>query len=184
MPIHGSPWYSRMICIRAMPKTWHSRSVSTYAPTATRETAPRSERTLCIGLRIGALLRPASVGQDKAATEPIGKEILELNGEAAPVLGCLHQRDGTQIVDTWIVWAQADAIAGGCPALHVAQPTETPSGTTGLSRTLTLTPTNDLYTLTLLSATNQNSVQPNDFSYQIGGPPLIVVENLLTPNKA
>ena len=55
------------------------------------------------------------------------------------------------------------------------------SATAGLSRTLTLTPTNGLYTLTLPPATNQNNSDPGDLSYQIGGPPIIVVEKDTQP---
>lgn len=55
------------------------------------------------------------------------------------------------------------------------------STTTGLSRTLILTPTQGLYYLTLPPATNQNSLQPDDASYQIGGPPLILVEKDTLP---
>jgi hypothetical protein len=60
--------------------------------------------------------------------------------------------------------------------LHWIEMTPTVSGTTGLSRTLTLTPTEGVYTLTLLPATNQNSVLPDDPTYQIGGPPYLLVE--------
>lgn len=65
---------------------------------------------------------------------------------------------------------------GETARLYWIEPTETVSGTTGLSRTVTLTPTNGLYNLTLRPATNQNSSQPDDRSYQVGGPPLILVE--------
>ncbi len=65
---------------------------------------------------------------------------------------------------------------GETAQLYWIEPTETLSGTTGFSRTLTLTPTNGLYTLTLAPATNQNSAQPDDPSFQIGGSPFILVE--------
>lgn len=70
---------------------------------------------------------------------------------------------------------------GQMARLYWIEPTETLSGTTGLSRTVTLTPTNDLYSLTLLPATNQNSGQPDDRAYQVGGPPLILVEEDTKP---
>jgi len=49
------------------------------------------------------------------------------------------------------------------------------------SRTSTLTPTNGIYTLTLLPATNQNSPLPDDPTYQIGGPPYLLVEQDTQP---
>jgi hypothetical protein len=70
---------------------------------------------------------------------------------------------------------------GDVARLYWIEPTESPAGTTGLSRTLTLTPTNGLYNLTLLPATNQNDGQVDDSSYQIGGPPVMVVERDIRP---
>jgi hypothetical protein len=67
--------------------------------------------------------------------------------------------------------------------LYWIEPTDTLSGTTGLSRTLTLTPTNGLYTLTLPAATNRNGAQPGDTSYQIGGQPFILVERDTLPPR-
>lgn len=65
---------------------------------------------------------------------------------------------------------------GAQAQLHWIELTETVSGTTGLSRTMTLTPTEGLYTLTLPPATNRNSVLPDDPLYQIGGPPYLLIE--------
>lgn len=65
---------------------------------------------------------------------------------------------------------------GNSAQLYWIESTRTVSGTTGLSRTLTLTPTHGLYTLTLAPATNQNGEQSNDPTFQIGGPPVILVE--------
>ncbi len=58
------------------------------------------------------------------------------------------------------------------------------SGTTGLSRTLTLTPNQGVYTLTLPPATNQNAVSSNDPTYQIGGRPYLLVERDTLPPQA
>jgi hypothetical protein len=65
---------------------------------------------------------------------------------------------------------------GPTAQLYWIEPAKTLSGTTGLSRSLTLTPTHGLYTLTLPPATNQNGAEPDDLTYQIGGPPFILVE--------
>lgn len=70
----------------------------------------------------------------------------------------------------------AISATGESAQLYWVAPTQTISGVTGLSRTLTLTPTDGLYHLTLPPATNQNSLEPGDTSYQIGGPPFILVE--------
>ncbi len=70
---------------------------------------------------------------------------------------------------------------GSTARLYWVEPTASVSGSTGISRTLTLTPTNNLYNLTLRPATNQNSHQPDDRSYQVGGPPLILVEEDTAP---
>ena len=61
-------------------------------------------------------------------------------------------------------------------ALYWVEPVSSPQGTTGISRTLTLTPTNGVYTLTLSPATNQNSGKENDTEYYIGGPSYLLVE--------
>jgi hypothetical protein len=65
---------------------------------------------------------------------------------------------------------------GESAQLYWIEPTETLSGVTGLSRTLTLTPTNGFYNLTLPPATNQNGADPADPTYQIGGLAFILVE--------
>lgn len=63
------------------------------------------------------------------------------------------------------------------------EPTLTLSGTTGLSRTLTLTPTGGVYSLTLPRATNQNGADPADPTFQIGGQPFILVERDTQPPR-
>jgi len=60
--------------------------------------------------------------------------------------------------------------------LYWIEPISSPLGTTGISRTLTLTPTSGIYTLTLPPATNQNSGKPGDTNYYIGGRPYLLVE--------
>ena len=56
-----------------------------------------------------------------------------------------------------------------------------PLGTTGISRTLTLTPIGGVYTLTLPPATNQNSDPPSTTEYFIGGRPYLLVERDTLP---
>jgi len=60
-------------------------------------------------------------------------------------------------------------------------PSGTEWGTTGISRTLALTPAGGLYTLTLPPATNQNSGVPTDTNYYIGGRPYLLVERDTLP---
>ena len=74
---------------------------------------------------------------------------------------------------------------GETAQLYWIEPTFSPLGTTGISRTLTLSPTNGVYTLTLPAATNQNSGVPTDTNYYIGGRPYILVErDTLTPTSS
>jgi hypothetical protein len=56
-----------------------------------------------------------------------------------------------------------------------------PPDTTGISRTLTLVPTQGVYTLQLPAATNQNSDIPGDTAYYIGGRPYLLVERDTIP---
>ena len=55
---------------------------------------------------------------------------------------------------------------------------------TGIRRTLTLTPTAGVYTLTLPPATNQNAFQAGDTGYHIGGRPYLLVERDTRPPRA
>lgn len=89
-----------------------------------------------------------------------------------------------------VLWASQGLTAtasvsatGQAAQLYWVEPTETLSGTSGLSRTLTLTPTNGLYTLTPPPATNRNGAQPGDTTYQIGGQPFILVERDTLPPR-
>jgi len=65
--------------------------------------------------------------------------------------------------------------------LYWIEPISSPLGTTGITRTLTLTPTGGVYTLTLPRATNRNSGIPGDTSYYIGGRPYLLVERDTLP---
>lgn len=95
--------------------------------------------------------------------------------------------DKSRLVVLWAsqgLTATASLSATGETAqLYWVEPSETLSGTTGLSRTLTMTPTNGAYTLTLPAATNRNGAQPGDSTYQIGGQPFIVVERDTRPPR-
>jgi hypothetical protein len=93
--------------------------------------------------------------------------------------------DRSRLVVLWAtqsltITASLSATAGSAQ-LYWVEPTQTLSGTTGLSRTLTLTPTNGLYTFILPPATNQNGADPNDPTFQIGGPPFVLVERDTQP---
>ncbi len=70
---------------------------------------------------------------------------------------------------------------GGTGQLYWIEPISSPQGTTGITRTLTLTPTTGVYTLTLPPATNRNSGIPGDTSYYIGGRPYLLVERDTLP---
>lgn len=72
---------------------------------------------------------------------------------------------------------------GETAQLYWVEATNSLSGTTGLSRTLTLTPTNGRYTLLLPPATNQNGADPNDLTFQIGGQPFILAERDTQPPR-
>ncbi|MFN8455399.1 MAG: carboxypeptidase regulatory-like domain-containing protein [Anaerolineae bacterium] len=95
--------------------------------------------------------------------------------------------DQSRLVVLWatqgVTTTAAISATGPSAQLLWVEPTSTISGLTGLSRTLTLTPTDGLYTLTLPPATNQNSLQPDDASYQIGGLPFILVERDTQPPR-
>jgi len=78
---------------------------------------------------------------------------------------------------------------GDTGQLYWIEPISSPLGTTGITRTLTLTPTlvlsvsegTGVYTLTLPRATNRNSGLPGDTNYYIGGRPYLLVERDTLP---
>jgi len=70
---------------------------------------------------------------------------------------------------------------GDTGQLHWIEPTSSPLGTTGISRTLTITPTAGVYTFTLPPATNRNSGIPGDTNYYIGGRPYLLIERDTLP---
>ncbi len=96
-----------------------------------------------------------------------------------------REDDTSRLLALWAtggVTVTATVSATGQTAqLYWVEPTSSPSGTTGISRTLTLTPTNGVYTLTLPAATNQNSGLPGDSNYYIGGRPYLLVERDTLP---
>jgi hypothetical protein len=130
--------------------------------------------------------RPAYAAYQLAATEfrdlsPLWRE----QQEEQDRLAFYRPDDRSRLV---VLWARQGltvtttlAATGNSAQLYWLEPDEQPADPIGLSQTLTLTPTNDLYSLTLRPATNQNGLQPGDSSYQIGGPPLIVVEQDTRP---
>ena len=70
---------------------------------------------------------------------------------------------------------------GETAQLYWIEPILSPPDTTGISRTLTLAPSNGVYTLTLPAATNQNSGISGDTNYYIGGRPYLLVERDTLP---
>ena len=73
---------------------------------------------------------------------------------------------------------------GDTGQLYWVESISSPLGTTGISRTLTLTPSSGVYTLTLPPATNQNSDPPSTTEYFIGGRPYLLVErDTLSPTS-
>jgi len=89
--------------------------------------------------------------------------------------------DASRVLVLWAtggVTATATVNATGEGAqLYWIEPVYSPLGITGITRTLTLTPTHGTYTLTLPEATNQNSGIPGDTNYYIGGRPYLLVES-------
>ena len=70
---------------------------------------------------------------------------------------------------------------GDTGQLYWIESISSPLGATGITRTLTLTPTSGVYTLTLPPATNQNSDPPSTTEYFIGGRPYLLVERDTLP---
>jgi hypothetical protein len=99
-----------------------------------------------------------------------------------------REDDASRVLVAWAttgVTATATiSAAGEIAQLYWIETTAAASQTASLSQSLTLTPTDGLYTLTLPPATNQNSPLPNDLSYQIGGPPYLLVEQDTRPPTA
>ena len=94
--------------------------------------------------------------------------------------------DSSRVLALWatggITVTATVSATGRMGQLYWIEPISSPLGTTSISRTLTLTPTGGVYTLTLPPATNRNSGIPGDPNYYIGGRPYILVEtDTLTP---
>ncbi len=75
----------------------------------------------------------------------------------------------------------AISATGNAGQLYWIEPISSPLGTSGITRTLTLTPTGGAYTLTLPPATNQNSGILYDANYYIGGRPYLLIERDTRP---
>jgi len=93
--------------------------------------------------------------------------------------------DGSRVLVLWATEgapAAATINATGQEAeLHWIEPMFSPPDTTGILRTMTLTPADGIYTLTLPQATNQNSYPPSTTDYFIGGRPYILIERDTLP---
>jgi hypothetical protein len=126
------------------------------------------------------LARPAYAAYQVAATQ--FRELLPLwrsKQYQYDTLAFYRPGDRSRVLVMWarqgLTVTTTISATGPQAQLYWVEPHQTISGTTGLSRSLTLTPTNGVYNLTLAPATNQNGAT-DEVSYQIGGPPLILVE--------
>ncbi len=88
--------------------------------------------------------------------------------------------DGARLMALWatdgVTVTTTISATAATAQLYWIEPLSSTLGITGISRTLTLTPSGGVYTLTLPAATNQNSGIPGDSHYYIGGRPYLLVE--------
>jgi hypothetical protein len=93
--------------------------------------------------------------------------------------------DNSRVLALWatggVTVTATVSATGDTGQLYWIEPISSPLGTTGITRTLTLTPTNGVYTLALPLATNRNSGMPGDTNYYIGGRPYLLVERDTLP---
>jgi len=130
--------------------------------------------------------RPAYAAYQLAAgqfrdPDPLWRE----KGNGRDQIAFYRADDRSRVLSVWAtggVTATATVSATGESAqLYWIEPISSSVGTTGISRTLTLTPTAGLYTLTLPPATNRNSGRPGEADYYIGGRPFLLVERDTLP---
>jgi hypothetical protein len=97
--------------------------------------------------------------------------------------------DQSRVLALWatggVTVTTAVSATGDTGQLYWIEPISSPLGITGITGTLTLTPTSGVYTLTLPPATNQNSwenwIGEDDPNYYIGGQPYLLVERDTLP---
>lgn len=133
--------------------------------------------------------RPAYAAYQLAAQE--FRDVVPLWRKRAPTydqVAFYRPGDASRVLVLWAtggVTATATISATGYQAsLHWIEPVINITYTTGLSRSMVLTPTHGSYSLSLPPATNQNSVLLDDSAYQIGGAPFVLIEEDTTPPTA
>jgi hypothetical protein len=98
----------------------------------------------------------------------------------AEVLAFYRPADRTRVVVAWATTGLTATVTvpatGSSAQLHWVESSRAVTITTGFSLTHPLSPTGDGYRLTLPPATNQNSILPDDPSFQIGGRPFLLIE--------
>jgi hypothetical protein len=129
----------------------------------------------------GGQPRPAYAAYQLAAQE--FRDVVPLWRERKPTydqVAFYRPGDASRVLVLWAtggVTATATIRATGRQAgLYWIEPVTGITHTTGLSRTLSLTPTQGSYTLILPPATNQNSLVSDNSAYPIGGPPYLLIE--------
>jgi hypothetical protein len=127
--------------------------------------------------------RPAYAAYQLAAEQM--RDLLPLwreEGSGQDQIAFYRADDSSRVLALWAtggltVTATISATAPTAQLYWIEQvPSGTSWGNTGITRTQTLTPTSGVYTLTLAPATNQNSGNPDDTEYYIGGRPYLLVE--------
>lgn len=106
----------------------------------------------------------------------------------AEVLAFYRPDDRSRVVVAWATGGVTATVAipatGPGAQLHWVEASSAITPTIGLSRTRVLSPAGDGFSLTLPPATNQNSILPEDTSFQIGGRPTLLIEPDTRPPTA
>ncbi len=130
--------------------------------------------------------RPAFAAYQLAAEQLRGlTPIWRTKGGGRDRVAFYRADDESRVLALWATGGVAVnttvSATGDTGQLYWIEPISSELGVTGITRTLTLTPTSGVYTLTLPAATNQNSGIPGDTSYYIGGRPYLLVERDTLP---
>jgi len=106
----------------------------------------------------------------------------------AEVLAFYRPDDRSRVVVAWATGGVTTTVTipatGPSAQLYWVEASSAITPTTGLSRTRALSPAGDGFSLTLPPATNQNSILPEDTSFQIGGRPYLLIEPDTRPPTA
>ncbi len=108
--------------------------------------------------------------------------------DTAEVLAFYRPDDRSRVVVAWATGGVTATVTipatGPLAQLYWVEASRAITITTGLSRTRVLSPAGNGFSLTLPPATNQNSILPEDTSFQIGGRPYLLVEPDTRPPTA